>query len=284
MDMYQLDDALLEQVMSVMTQAGEHLLSCFARRSSMSVHQKDDGSPVSEADTGSSQLLCQGLATLLADTPVLSEEESCPDYELRKQWQRYWLIDPLDATRAFLQGSDEFSINVALIENDSPVLGVIYAPRLHTWYYAGSDQGSFQRSHDQKSSRLSASSINDHIDLLMSHHDMIANAQPDLTILPIPCHIHHVSSALKFGRIASGHAHAYLRIGPTCEWDTAAGQCIIEETGGQVIDMQGQPLRYNQKDSLNNPPFVVCSDPDYTDGIQSLGLDIIKKQEKKHVN
>jgi 3'(2'), 5'-bisphosphate nucleotidase len=224
------------------------------------VDYKDDGSPVTAADMAAHRHLAAGLPTLL-DVPVLSEEQASIAWTRRSTWQRYWLVDPLDGTREFVNGFDDFTVNVALVEAGRVVFGVVHAPALGMTWAGGGGIGAWRWSgrrcrplavHAERPPRILAS---------RSHLDAETQAwlarYPDASLV-------RCGSSVKFCRIAEGGADLYPRFGPTCEWDTAAGQGVLEGAGGAVIDLRtGFALRYNGRESLINGPFLACSDREF---------------------
>jgi len=232
------------------------------------VTRKDDESPLTAADMASHHLLCEELAKFKPELPILSEEnaEKIPREE-RLGWTRYWLIDPLDGTKEFVKRNGEFTINIALIENGRPVLGIVHVPVTGMSYIGLAGQGAESRDRKGQSralyvagtvgsrpvrivgSRSHGGGEIDEFAARLGEHEFLA-----------------VGSALKFCLVASGEADVYPRLKPTCEWDTAAGQAVLEAAGGTVVERDGTPLRYNQRASLVNPHFLASGDPlhDYT--------------------
>ena len=248
----------LDEAIRIATEAGAILSSHFYSGFSHTVTIKTDQSPVTQADFASNNHITTALKKLNADIPILSEENTIPDFAERKTWNRYWLIDPLDGTKGFITRSAEFCVNIALIENHKPILGVIYSPIEKITYFAEKNKGAFLMDSNNVTTALSVSNPHSQtVRFLCGPGD----CQPDY-LSTLKKKYKHVTvtkmnSALKFGLIAAGKADLYVRFGPTCEWDTAAGQCIVVEAGGQVVDFQGQPLQYNAKESLVNPAFRV---------------------------
>ena len=237
--------------------AGAAILAVYRR--DFDVELKDDRSPLTEADLASHHLLVDGLSALSPSLPVLSEEsaEQIPASE-RLRWSRYWLVDPLDGTREFVKRNDEFTINIALIEDHQPVFGLVYAPALDELAWALRGQGAWLLRNGERvalhARRVPASPV---IAISRSH----ASAQTQAVLDAIGTHeTLAAGSALKFIRLAQGVADLYPRMGPTSEWDTAAGQCVLEEAGGRLLDFAGVPFHYNRGDSLLNPGFLAFGD------------------------
>ncbi|NKB46499.1 MAG: 3'(2'),5'-bisphosphate nucleotidase CysQ [Legionellales bacterium] len=245
-------------IIEIAQQAGQCILSFWRR--SITVSLKADRSPVTAADQAAHQVIEQGLRQVTPALPILSEEGPLIGWAQRKQWTSYWLVDPLDGTKDFLQGRAEFTVNIALIDQHMPILSVMYAPAVDKLYYAIQGQGAYLQQ-----GQTSAQPV--HVCESVSAKPRIASSRfhPNCALQSMLTQLgeHQLiiaGSSLKFGLIAEGLADVYLRFGPTCEWDTAAGQCILEAAGGQVVDFNQQPLRYNQQASLINPHFLACGD------------------------
>jgi len=202
------------------------------------------------------------LEALTPEIPVLSEESAKVPYAERTQWDTYWLVDPLDGTREFIKGNGEFSVNIALIHNKAPILGVVYAPVMDNLYFAFRDGGAWkQSSADDPAKRI-------RVRKAPSAGPTIARSRARTTGPKLRAFLSNLGkhsevtmgSALKSCLVAEGAADLYPRLGPTSEWDTGAAQCIVTEAGGQFTDTAMRTLRYNTKDSLINPPFFVCGD------------------------
>jgi 3'(2'), 5'-bisphosphate nucleotidase len=250
--------SLLEPVTRLAHAAGEKILAIYD--SDFAIEQKEDRSPLTEADLASHHAIIAGLNELTPGVPILSEESSSLPYAQRSLWQRYWLVDPLDGTREFIKRNGEFTVNIALIEGGVPVLGVVYVPVTDVSYLACRGRGAFKQEPGREprpirvrelpdgpvmvvgSRSHRGDSLNRFLDNL-GEHDMVG-----------------MGSSLKLCLVAEGAADIYPRLGPTSEWDTAAAQCIVEQAGGYVTDTDMLPLRYNTKDSLLNPYFLVFGD------------------------
>jgi 3'(2'), 5'-bisphosphate nucleotidase len=250
--------ARLEAVIALAKTAGAAILEVYAQ--DFDVEHKADQSPLTAADQAAHHILVDGLAALEPSLPVLSEESTSIPWSERRQWPRYWLVDPLDGTREFVKRNGEFTVNVALIEGDAPVLGVVYAPALEYLVFAERGQGAFMRAANGQDIRLQTRCPADaplRVAASRSHLDERTRA----LLARIGEHERiGLGSSLKFCRVAEGRIDFYPRFGPTCEWDTAAAQCVLEEAGGAVIATDGQPLRYNRGDSLLNPDFLALGD------------------------
>lgn len=251
---------LLAPVVEVARAAGEEILRVYSQ--DFSVEHKDDRSPLTEADMAAHHCIVAGLQELTPGLPVLSEEEASIPYRERSLWRSYWLVDPLDGTREFIKRNGEFTVNIALIEDHRPILGVIYVPVSGVTYFACRGGGAHRQEPDAAPRVIHARPWGGgHITVAgsRSHRDprfdrFLAQFE-DYSVISM-------GSSLKSCLVAEGKADIYVRLGPTSEWDTAAAQCIVEEAGGRLLDTAMQPLRYNSKDSLLNPYFIVCGDGD----------------------
>lgn len=244
---------LLEQCSEISRRAGELLLTY--HQTEHVISKKSDHTMVTEADKAADRLIIDGLQSLQPQLPIISEESPAPDYEVRQQWNRYWLVDPLDGTHEFIKGSEEFTVNIALIENHKVVLGVVYAPTTGNLWHASAETDAMLLQPELAAKKISAREIEqDNIILISGHSEkgdrfkaMCSKIQPGVNI--------PMGSSLKICLIAEGKADLYPRLGRTSEWDTAAAQCVLERAGGHLTDTQMHPLRYNTKDSLMNPEF-----------------------------
>jgi len=251
--------SLRERVVQIACEAGRAILEVYAR--DFAVQTKGDDSPVTEADLAAHRIICDGLAALTPDIPVLSEEAADIPWERRRAWTKLWLVDPLDGTREFVKKNGEFTVNIALIDGHEAVLGVIHAPVPDVLMHAERGVGAFLRSDGAdvpvSSTRPAAAPLR--VAASRSH----ATERTQRLLAALGDHERHgLGSSLKFCRLAEGRIDFYPRFGPTSEWDTAAGQAILECAGGVVQDIEGRPLRYNTKDSLLNPDFFAAGDPD----------------------
>ena len=228
------------------------------------VRKKTDRTPLTRADMSSHNVICDRLAELTPAIPVLSEESAHIPYSTRKCWGEYWLVDPLDGTREFIKRNGEFTVNIALIRDGYPVLGVIYAPVKDLCYYAADNEGAYKQRDGAADLRLSAKTSKAG-DLVIAGSRSHGNERQQAFFRNMGDQAETIAigSSLKFCLVAEGVADIYVRFGPTSEWDSAAGQCIVEEAGGRVTDTDFTRLRYNAKESLLNPDFLVFSDPTF---------------------
>lgn len=263
---------LLEQVIGICERAGEAILEVYNDSAELEVNTKVDDSPVTAADLAAHRVLAPALAELVEGVPVLSEEQEMPAFEERSRWQRYWIVDPLDGTKEFIRRNGEFTVNVALIENGEPVLGVVYVPVLNITYAGckGSDGANTAFKRTAAGERpIRVRSVRARLDAgeaveLVASRSHGAGAV-DALLERIEgklgrTGLKNMGSSLKLCLVAEGAADLYPRLAPTCEWDTAAAQAVVEAAGGTVVDDQFELLRYNRKDSLLNPHFYVIGD------------------------
>ena len=253
---------LIQQIIVIAGQAASAILDIY--HSNFAIEHKDDDSPLTAADLASHHTICKALITLTPDVPILSEESATVPWSKRKTWDTYWLIDPLDGTREFIKRNGEFTVNIALIHHHRPVLGVVHVPARNTVYFASSETGAWIKNGEAApqsihTRRTSASQLK--LAGSRSHGSekqtrFLKSLGPDIQTFAI-------GSSLKFCLIAEGKLDFYARFGPTSEWDSAAAQCVVEQSGGLVTDMQFQSLRYNTKESLRNPDFLVIADQSF---------------------
>lgn len=250
---------LLTQAFRIAQVAGEAILTIYER--DFAVQHKQDQSPLTEADLASHEQIVTGLQALTPDVPVLSEESAEVPYAQRKTWSRYWLVDPLDGTKEFIRRNGEFTVNIALIEQGRPVLGIVFVPVSGVSYIGQVGVGAWKQQAPGERIQIGVSNPHQHpLRVVASRSHVSAGLQQVLDQVG-EHQLVSMGSSLKLCLVAEGVADVYPRLGPTCEWDTAAAQAVVEAAGGQVTDLAGQPLRYNQKDSLLNPHFVVSGDP-----------------------
>jgi 3'(2'), 5'-bisphosphate nucleotidase len=245
---------LLPAVIALAREAGHAVMDLYRDgRREEGLRYKADHSPVTPADLAAHRILQGGLLRLRPEWPVLSEESAEVRFSERKCWRHFWLVDPLDGTQEFLHGTGEFTINVALIENGEPVLGVVFAPAMNRLYYGARGAGSFRVCGEEaQAARVSAVPANageTRVVVSRRHRSKQETEQA------AEAQVLTMGSSLKFCLIAEGTADVYPRSGPTMEWDTAAGQCIVEQAGGTVTGMDGNRVVYN-KAVLSNTGFV----------------------------
>ncbi len=262
--------SLLGQVETLCGLAGTEIMKVYQQ--TMKVQEKSDSSPVTEADLAAHSVLLRGLSRLL-DLPVLSEEGDMPSLETRRGWSRYWLIDPLDGTRQFIRGSKDFSVNVALVEHHQPVLGFVHLPAHGISYRAAKGHGSERNINKGGWRSIKTSPTATPLRVSVSSQRGGPRQQRLLQCVG-PVVLDLKGSSWKSCAVAEGSADLYPRFGPTCEWDTAAAQCIVEEAGGLMTDIDLKPLQYNQRQTLINPDFFVFGEQALAETIQPFLADI----------
>lgn len=216
------------------------------------VQLKGDDSPLTKADLAAHRVIVDGLSKLNEQYPVLSEESADISWDKRQQWQRYWLVDPLDGTKEFIKRNGEFTVNIALIENGEPVMGVVYAPVLDAMYVGERGSGAFLNAQPIRVQE----EMPDILRVVGSRSHPSAETVQWLEGLGKPYELVPMGSSLKICLVAEGKADLYPRLGPTSEWDTAAAHAVLNAAGGSMTTLDGAPLLYNQKESFLNPHFI----------------------------
>lgn len=219
---------------------------------------KDDQSPLTLADLSAHQIIARGLHDLIHGVAVVSEEDAT-SLAYRRGEGNFWLIDPLDGTKEFLAGNGEFTINIALIQNGKPLLGVVYAPVLDQLYWGGQGIGAFRQCAGVVEAIHVAAPVAKGALFRVVASKSHMNAETTSFIAQLGAtELLQAGSSLKFCRVSEGEADLYPRLAPTCEWDTAAAQAVLEGAGGSVVSLDGMPLRYGKADVLN-PSFIAAS-------------------------
>ncbi len=250
--------SLIEPIVALAEDAGRAILEVYS--TDFEVQNKEDESPLTQADLASHRWIEAGLLSLTPDIPIISEESGLPGFDERSQWQRYWLIDPLDGTKEFVNRNDEFTVNIALIANNRPVLGVVHVPVFNKTYIGCEGFGAQRRDVDAEPVNIQVAASSSSAARIVgsrSHRgaslDAYLAALGDYDMVPM-------GSSLKFCVIAEGGADLYPRLGPTSEWDTAAAQAVVEQAGGSVVTLDGEPMKYNTKADILNPFFLGFGD------------------------
>jgi 3'(2'), 5'-bisphosphate nucleotidase len=242
-------------VTAVAREAGRATMLYYDGAADAGVREKEDRSPVTLADRAAHDILAEGLERLDPSTPVISEEAEAASFETRREWRRFWLVDPLDGTKEFIKRRAEFTINVALIENAEPVFGVLFAPALDLLYWAVKGGGAWRQEKDGAAERIYSSPAAPGTPLVVV--ESLSHPSPELEeylrTIPVARRV-KAGSSLKFCWVAEGRADVYPRLGPTMEWDVAAGDCIYRQSGRD--GERPSPLTYNKPD-LRNTSFVI---------------------------
>ncbi|UCG35516.1 MAG: 3'(2'),5'-bisphosphate nucleotidase CysQ [Candidatus Omnitrophota bacterium] len=264
-------DLEINKIFKIIKSAAAQILEVY--NTSFRWEDKEDRSPLTLADKKSHQTILNGLREVYPNIPVFSEEGKDISYEVRKQWEYFWLVDPLDGTKEFIQRNGEFTINIALLHKDNPIFGIIYVPVTGVFYFALKGEGAYKLENSER-----IGEIENVTELVSISQKLPLNISSDRPFTVVGCRSHmtpetkeyfdelgkkygnidtiSAGSSLKFCMLAERRADIYPRLGPTMEWDTAAGQIIVEEAGGEVLTVDNlKPLRYN-KESLKNPWFV----------------------------
>ena len=250
---------VLPSIVALARQAANRIIKVY--RGEFAVTEKADGSPLTRADLDSHEVLVSGLQEITPGVPVVSEESPLEAFKIRSQWSDLWLIDPLDGTRGFTRRNDEFVVCIALVRENRPVLGVVYAPIGDICYFASTGNRAYKQIGDGpartiqiNTKRVGPTVVTTSSSRFNSATEAFIENLGSTQLLPM-------GSALKPCYIAEGRADIYPGFSQTCEWDTAAAQCVLERAGGGIVDLTGMPLTYNNKQHVNNPHFVALGDP-----------------------
>ncbi len=261
----------LDAVIALAREAGAAILDVYLRED-LGESRKDDASPLTEADLAAHHMLVDGLGRLTPGVPILSEESVQPSWAERSGWRRYWLVDPLDGTKEFIKRNGEFTVNIALIEDGVPVLGVVGVPALAMTYAGVRGAGAWRidgsgRNPIRTRSMRDRGSAAHPVTVVASRShgaDTVAQWLETIGGRVGAIETRNMGSSLKLCLVAEGSADIYPRLAPTAEWDTAAAQAVVEAAGGEVLTADLEPMRYNAKPDLLNPYFYVLGDPGYS--------------------
>ena len=250
--------SLAAAVSDIAVAAGHAILEVY--RQDFEVTQKEDQSPLTQADLASHRIIRDALAQLTPSVPLLSEESAEIDFAIRAAWPQYWLVDPLDGTKEFVNRNGEFTVNIALVRGSRPVLGAVHVPVTGVTYVGLVGHGATRQVADSQPEPIRVQMpCADPVRVVGSR----SHASPRLAQCLEPLgdyELVSMGSSLKFCLLAEGKADLYPRLGPTSEWDTAAAHAVVVAAGGQIVTLEGRPLQYNQKASFLNPDFVVFAD------------------------
>ena len=256
--------SLFPALEQISREAGEAILALYNQDSPVDVDTKSDDSPVTKADIAAHKIIEKGLRALTPDTPILSEEGGLPPFDVRKSWNEYWLVDPLDGTKEFINKNGEFTVNIALIRGNDAVLGYVYVPVLDILYFGGPEFGSY-RADKEGTKQLSAEALKLEGELKVvgsrrhgaeALDKMLDAISPDFSKIARV----NMGSSLKICACAEGNADWYPRLALTCEWDTAAAHAVLSGAGGEIFTPDLTPLRYNTKEEMLNPFFHAVGD------------------------
>ena len=255
---------LVEQVLAIAEEAGEAIKEIYHQTEKVEVITKSDDSPVTAADHAAHHVIEDKLAALTPDIPIFSEESEAIAFEEREKWVRYWLVDPLDGTKEFINRTGEFTVNIALVENNEPVAGVVTVPLKDQAYVGGMGVGAFKVDKGTWNKISIRTVPNRELMVVGSRRhgaERLNKLLENMGALGYSTDMTSMGSSLKFCLIAEGKADVYPRLAPTSEWDTAAAQAVLMEAGGKVVATDFQPLTYNRKESVLNPEFYALGDP-----------------------
>lgn len=254
--------ALLGDLVAVARRAGDAILEIY-EQDDLGVVTKDDDSPLTRADLAAHAVIRDALKALTPQTPLLSEESADIGYETRRTWSEYWLVDPLDGTKEFINRNGEFTVNIALIRDGRPIAGVVHVPVREQTYYGIVGEGAWRRDGHADPQAISTRRPPAETPVVVGSRSH-ANPKLEQALAPLGGHeMTSMGSSLKFCLVAEGSADLYPRLGPTSEWDTGAAQAVVEAAGGAVVGLEGSPLPYNAKDEYLNPWFLVLGDPSH---------------------
>jgi 3'(2'), 5'-bisphosphate nucleotidase len=249
--------ALCKALLPIVARAGAAIMTVYD--TAFTVEHKADNSPLTLADTESQRVIIEGLRELTGDVPILSEESALGPWDERRRWRELWVVDPLDGTREFVKRNGEFTVNIALIVEHEPVLGVVAAPASGLLYWGAAGHGAFSQHRGAAPAAIRVSAPQNPLRVVGSR----SHASPDTAAYLERLQPHvmtGIGSSLKFCWVAEGKADLYPRFGPTSEWDTAAGQAVLEAAGGHVTLLNGHRLRYNCRESVLNGDFLAFND------------------------
>ena len=262
--MPQLDpEKLAEPVAGIAREAGATIMAIYENIGD--VDTKSDGSPVTDADRAAHRLIVDRLKTLTPDTPILSEESAQASYDERVQWSEFWLVDPLDGTREFINRNGEFTVNIALMRGDQPALGVVGVPALNRLYW-GCGRGAWRRQDGGDPERIRVARYHSGIPTVVASRSHATGVTGEfierVETACGGCRLKSMGSALKICLVAEGGADVYPRLGPTSEWDIAAAHGVLRAAGGRLTTARGEAIRYN-KENILNPWFVAAGESDF---------------------
>ena len=249
---------LLNKIENTAVKAGKAILEIY-NSADFGVEMKSDDSPLTKADLAAHNVIVKDLQSITPDVPILSEESTDIPFSERSQWNKYWLVDPLDGTKEFIKKNGEFTVNIALIENGQPILSVVYVPVKEIAYTAAKGYGAFKMVNGKRQ-KINSHKPARNIPVVVGSRSHISKDVKTYLEKLGDHEMTAMGSSLKFCLVAEGVADLYPRLGLTSEWDTAAAQCIVEQAGGRVVTLDNEALMYNTKDSLLNPFFMVYGD------------------------
>jgi 3'(2'), 5'-bisphosphate nucleotidase len=254
-------DVTTKQLIQIAINAGNAIMDIY-KKETFNQQLKSDNSPLTEADIASNNIIIGGLKQLTPNIPILSEESAEISWKERKQWNYYWLIDPLDGTKEFINRNGEFTVNIALIEGNIPIIGVVHAPAIdQTWVGNQSEKVAIKISNGKTKYIQVKPHIKDEIWKVVGSRSHAGDSLKNYLDNLGSYELISMGSSIKLCLVAEGSAHVYPRLGPTSEWDTAAAHAVVNAAGGRVVNVENDSVvAYNTKYSLLNPHFIVYSD------------------------
>ena len=254
MSNFLISDEIIQSVIEITKQAGAVIMDVY--KTNFEIHIKNDKSPVTEADTRANDIITAGLLKIAPDIPILSEEGGDVSFEERTKWDSFWMVDPLDGTKEFIKKNGEFTVNIAYMQNNLPVFGVVYAPALNEMYLGSIEKGAFKSVAGDSFNPIRAKSqLNNPVQIVTSLSHPSSKMDNFLAQFDT-FDLHPMGSSLKVCLVADGSVDFYPRLGPTKEWDTGAAHAVLRAAGGEIIKYgTNEPLEYN-KQNLLNPEFI----------------------------
>lgn len=250
----QITEELIQEVIMISREAGDAIMEVYY--TDFDIKLKDDLSPVTQADKNANAIIERGLQSLDPVIPILSEEGRHITYKERKEWEMFWLVDPLDGTKDFIKKNSEFTVNIALVEDQTPVFGVVYAPAIDLLFWGTPENGAWKKeTHNPAEIMKVADQVDKTVKIATSRSHPSKKMNSFLTQFEM-YELHSIGSSLKICFVSDGSMHLYPRLGPTMEWDTAAAHAVLKASGGELIQFGlSSPLQYNKKELLN-PEFI----------------------------
>ncbi|MET1256720.1 3'(2'),5'-bisphosphate nucleotidase CysQ [Aliikangiella maris] len=262
----ELQQSILAEIIIAAKNAGQAILRIY-NNEELNIQTKSDDSPLTQADLAAHRTIINHLTEKYSEIPCLSEESQNITFIDRKDWESCFIIDPLDGTKEFIARNDDFTVNIALVHQGKPIIGVIYVPVFDTLYYAATELGAFKQQAKEEPVSIAVRRLPQKDG--QNYFTVVASRRHGVEKVASLCQnfanfeLTSRGSSLKMCLVAEGSADLYPRLAPTSEWDTAAAQVIVEQAGGQLVTLDYQPLVYNQKESLLNPHFLVLGDAQF---------------------
>jgi len=258
-------DELIKQLILIVRDAGIEIMKVYA--TDFHIQIKNDNSPVTLADKKANVVIEKGLYDIDSSLPILSEEGKDISYAMRKDWEYYWLVDPLDGTKDFIKKNGEFTVNIALMKKAMPIFGMVYAPVSECYFWGGEENGSWKKKSDNEVRRIHVNSFLEKKIKLASSRSHPSEKMKNFLLQFGDYELHPMGSSFKICLVSDGTVDLYPRLGPTMEWDTAASHAIIKGAGGELLQVDNKsPLLYNKSDLLN--PEFIAGNVDVINGLK----------------